>query len=127
MTRKKKISATAKSARKIWPSAAPTTLSPLPRERLLKMCPTVEGPVTVSFKHEDSISGMAIGPVVVTAREPYEAWLKLHGAPYSNGRGPTRYLVPFGSVPDGQHTLGWVTKHVALEVAVHYGVALEEF
>lgn len=125
MTHRKKKKA---SSKKIWPQASPSTLSPLPAERLLKMCPAVDGPVTVSFKHEDSISGMAVGPVVVTAREPYEAWLKIHGVPHTNSRsGETRYLSPFGSTPEGRHQLGWTTRHVAGEIAAHYGVALEEF
>jgi hypothetical protein len=98
--------------------SAPKTRAPLP---------VVTGPVSVSFKHEDSIGGMAVGPVIVTAREPYEEWLKIHGAPHTSRGGETRYLVPFGSKPDGRHDLGWATKHVALEIAAHYGIALEEF
>jgi hypothetical protein len=92
-----------------------------------KPLPEITGPVTVSFKHEDEIAGMAIGPVIVTAVEPYETWLKAHGIPHVNGRGETRYSYPFGSKPEGRHDLGWNTKLVAREVAAHYGVALEEF
>lgn len=98
--------------------SAPRTREPLP---------VVSGPVSVSFKYEDSVGGMAVGPVIVTAREPYEAWLKIHGVPHTNRGGETRYLCPFGAKPEGRHDLGWATKHVALEVAAHYGVALEEF
>ncbi len=98
--------------------SSPKTRAPLP---------VVAGPVAVSFKHEDSVGGMAVGPVVVTAREPYEAWLKIHGVPHTSRSGETRYLCPFGAKPEGRHDLGWATKHVALEVAAHYGVALEEF
>lgn len=98
--------------------SSPKTRAPLP---------VVTGPVTVSFKYEDSVGGMAVGPVIVTAREPYEAWLKIHGVPHTNRSGETRYLCPFGAKPEGRHDLGWATKHVALEVAAHYGVALEEF
>lgn len=50
-----------------------------------------------SFKHEDEAHGMAVGPVIVTATEPYDAWVKR------------------------------VTKLVAKEIATHYGVALKEF
>jgi hypothetical protein len=89
--------------------------------------PVITGPVTVSFKHEDTVGGMAVGPVVVTARDPYEAWLKIHGVSHTSTRGETRYLCPYGSKPEGRHDLGWVTWHVASEIAAHYGVALEEF
>lgn len=89
--------------------------------------PIVTGPVAVSFKHEDSMAGMAMGPVIVTAKEPYDAWLKIHGVPHTSRSGETRYLMPFGSKPDGRYNLGWATKYVAQEVAAHYGVALEEF
>lgn len=94
-------------------------------EQLLR-CPVVEGPVTVSFKHEDEIHGMAVGPVVVIASETYDAWVKLHGSPHINGRGEPCYLIPFRSKPDGRHDLGWLTKPVAQEIAAHYGVALKE-
>ena len=89
--------------------------------------PEIAGPVTVSFKHEDEIHGMAVGPVIVTATEPYDAWVKVHGSTHVNGRGETRYLIPFGSKPEGCHNLGWLTKSVAQEIATHYGVALKEF
>lgn len=97
--------------------------SPEARTRPL---PEVEGVLTISFKHEDSYHGMAIGPVFVTVQETYDAWLKAHGAAHTNGRGETRYLVPFGAKPDGRHDLGWMTKQQALEVADHYGVTLED-
>jgi hypothetical protein len=89
--------------------------------------PTTTGPVTVSFKHESDVDGTAVGPVVVIEREPYDAWLKKHGIPRVNARGETRYSCLFGSEPAGKHALGWMTKGAAREVAVHYGVALEEF
>ena len=89
--------------------------------------PVITGPVTVSFKHEDSVGGMAVGPIVVTASEPYEAWLKIHGVPHTSRGGEIRYLYPFGAKPEGRHDLGWATKHVALEVAAHYSVELKEF
>lgn len=98
--------------------SAPETQRPLP---------TIEGPVTVAFKHEDSIHGMAVGPIVVTASDLYDAWLKVHGSPYTNKSGTTRYLVPFGAKPTGRYDIGWATKQVAHEIATHYGVTLEEF
>jgi hypothetical protein len=88
--------------------------------------PEVVGERTVSFKHEGSDHGVVFGPVRVTERARYDAWLKAHGSPYTNGRGETRYLVPYGAKPDGLHDLGWMTKQQAAEVAAHYGVALEE-
>ena len=89
--------------------------------------PEIAGSVTVSFKHEDAFHGVAIGPVVVVETEPYDAWVKLHGTAHVNGHGETRYLLPFGSKPEGRHDLGWVAKPVAQEIATHYGVALKEF
>jgi hypothetical protein len=89
--------------------------------------PVIEGPVTVSFKHENSIHGMAIGQIVVIAHDPYNAWLKIHGSPYTSKSGSTSYLVPFGAMPAGRHDIGWATKHVAHEIAAHCGVALKEF
>jgi hypothetical protein len=91
------------------------------------MRPEIMGAVTVSFKHEDEFHDMAVGPVVVTAVEPYDAWVKIHGTLRINACGETRYLIPFGSVPEGRHDLGWVTKLVAKEIAGHYGAALKEF
>lgn len=72
-----------------------------------KPLPEIEGPVTVSFKREDEFHGMALGPVTV-------------------GCGETPDTTSFGSIPEGCHDLGWVTKHVAQEIAAHYGVALKE-
>lgn len=89
--------------------------------------PKIAGPVTVSFKHEDQVHGVAVGPVVVVATEPYDAWVKIHGSAHVNGRGETHYFIPFGSKPDGRHDLGWLTKPAAHEIAAHYGVALKEF
>ena len=118
MSKRTKIATTTKVTGNCQVMSSPGAVRPLPE---------IAGPVTVSFKHESSIHGMAIGPVVVTASAPYEAWLKVHGLPHTNGRGETRYLVPFGAKPEGRHDLGWNTKTVAQEVASHYGVALEEF
>jgi hypothetical protein len=117
MKAKKKVSAVTKVSGNVQIISSPAMQKPLPE---------IEGAVTVSFKHEDEIHGMAIGPVIVTAVEPYEAWLKVHGIPQVNGRGETRYSYPFGSKPEGRHDLGWATKLVAREVAAHYGVALKE-
>lgn len=89
--------------------------------------PAIKGPMSVSFKREDEISGMAVGPVIVIEREPYEAWLKKHSIPNIDARGLTRLSPLFGSEPDGKHNLGWVTRSVADEIAAHYGVTLEEF
>lgn len=97
--------------------------SPKTREPL----PSITGPVIVSFKHEDSIAGQAMGPIVVTESEMHDAWLKIHGIPHTNRSGEIRYHYPFGAKPEGRHDLGWATKHVALEIASHYGVALKEF
>jgi hypothetical protein len=116
--KKSKISPVTKVTENLQIFSSPKVSKPLPE---------VTGPVTVSFKHEDSISGMAIGPVVVTAREPYAEWLKIHGVPRTSRSGETHYLRPFRSVPAGRHDLGWVTRHVAGEIAAHYGVTLEEF
>jgi len=91
-----------------------------------KPLPAITGPVTVSFKHEDSVGGMAVGPVVVIDSAPHEAWLKVHGSAYTNRRGETHYLIPYGVSPEGLYNLGWVTRHVAGEIAAHYGVALKE-
>lgn len=92
-----------------------------------KPLPVITGPVSVSFKHEDSIAGMAVGPVVVIAKEPYEAWLKKHSIPCIDARWLTRLSILFGSEPAGKYNLGWVTRPVADEIAAHYGVALETF
>ncbi len=91
-----------------------------------KPLPAIAGPVAVSFKHETSVGGMAVGPVIVIARDPYDAWLKIHGVSHTSGRGEIRYLVPFGAAPEGRYDLGWATKHVAHEIAGHYSVPLEE-
>jgi hypothetical protein len=80
--------------------------------------PEITGPVTVSFKHEDEVHGVAVGPVIVIAIEPYEAWVKEH----ADARG----FLPYGAKPEGCHDLGWNTKGVAHAVAAHYGVALKE-
>lgn len=93
----------------------------------MKQLPEIKGPVSVTFKHENTIDGISIGPIMVIAIEPYEAWLKIHGTPRTNRRGELRYSLPFGSNPDGRHDLGWDTKIAAREVAAHYDVSLEEF
>ena len=89
--------------------------------------PEITGAVTVSFKHESDVHGMAIGSVIVTAVEPFDAWVKQHGIAHVNKSGVTNYLLPFGSKPDGLYDLGWATKAVAQEIATHYGIALKEF
>ena len=118
MRSKKKISSVTQGKGNAQIFSSPKVTQPLPE---------IAGSVTVSFKHEDDVHGVAIGPVVVIATEPYDAWVKLYGSAHVNGRGETRHLIPFGSKPAGRYDLGWVTKLVAQEIATHYGVALKEF
>ena len=82
-----------------------------------KSWPDGAGPWSVSFKHEDEDSGMAIGPVTVVDHSLYDAWAKVH----ATGLG-----IPFGSKPPGLHNLGWNTLADARRVAAHYGVTLKE-
>jgi len=91
-----------------------------------KILPVITGSVTVSFTHEDEIAGMTIGPVIVAAHDPYEAWCKAHGTAPDNKRGVLRYSLPLGFEPTGRHDLGWMTKQEAHKVAAHYGAVLEE-
>ncbi len=85
--------------------------------------PVITGPVTVAFKREDAVAGLAVtvGPVVVIDPQRYDAWLKVYGVARTNKRDETYYHYPFGVTPGvepaGRYDLGWVTLHVAREIA----------
>lgn len=68
--------------------------------------PAITGPVTVTFKCEHTIADLAIGPVTVIDQQRYDA---------------------SDETSVGRYALGWVTQHVAGEIAKYYGVALKEF
>ena len=83
--------------------------------------PEVHGPVTVSFKHEDTQQGQPVGPVVVIDDATYDQDPEIARARESGQIG-----IPFGYKPQGQSELGWLTLSRARKVATHYGVGLTE-
>lgn len=78
----------------------------------------IVGQISVGWKHEDTIRGVAYGPVVITDKEAFAAWKAKHNI--------TGVGIPFGSKPDGMHKLeSWLSQKDAERVAKHYGVTLE--
>lgn len=71
--------------------------------------------VRVTFKDEDEVDGVAIGPVRVIDVEALAA------DPVASGT-----MWPFGYKPAGVTDLGWMGKPEALAVARSHGVDLEE-
>lgn len=73
--------------------------------------------IQVTFKDEDEVDGMAIGPVtvidtVVMAADPIVAAAE------------RKMGLPYGYTPQGVTRLGWLTKAEAYAVAREHGVEL---
>jgi len=72
----------------------------------------------VTFKDEDEVDGVAIGPVSIIDIPRHEAWMK---ANYPDG------MIPFGIELEGITELGWKPLPEALEIAREHGVELGRY